>query len=110
MSSNVLTADQQVESIKKFKFHAVGDKDEIEILIPEVSSIQFCAETNMVVKSNGFRMKCVRPVANQANQQIVYDFYFQLLQPGYSFYSWPSSSVLAWWVILNFCQFKSIVF
>lgn len=50
MSSNVLTADQQVESIKKFKFHAIGDKDEIEILIPEVNN-SIWYEINMVVKS-----------------------------------------------------------
>lgn len=37
MSSNSVTADDQpVESIKKFKFYTKDDKDEIEILIPEV--------------------------------------------------------------------------
>lgn len=37
MSSNALTDDQPVESIKKFKFYTKGEKDEIEIAIPEVS-------------------------------------------------------------------------
>lgn len=37
MSSNALTADQPVESIKKFKFYTNRDKEEIEIVIPEVS-------------------------------------------------------------------------
>lgn len=36
MSSNALTAEQPVEVIKKFKFSTKGDKDEIEISIPEV--------------------------------------------------------------------------
>lgn len=37
MSSNALTVDQPVESTKKFKFHAEGDPEEIEITIPEVN-------------------------------------------------------------------------
>lgn len=37
MSSNALTVDQPVESIKKFKFYTARDKEEIEIAIPEVS-------------------------------------------------------------------------
>lgn len=37
MSSNVLTDDQPDESIKKFKFKTKGDKEEIEITIPEVN-------------------------------------------------------------------------
>lgn len=52
MSSNVLT-EQPVESIKKFKFSAKGDKEEIEITIPEVNIYLFAEqkqfiETNMV--------------------------------------------------------------
>lgn len=39
MSSNALTVDQPVESIKKFKFYTAGDKEEIEISIPEVSRV-----------------------------------------------------------------------
>lgn len=36
MSSNLVTDDQPVESIKKFKFYTTADKEEIEISIPEV--------------------------------------------------------------------------
>ena len=36
MSSNLVTDDQPVEVIKKFKFYTNGEKDEIEIVIPEV--------------------------------------------------------------------------
>lgn len=39
MSSNALTADQPVEVIKKFKFSTKGGKEEIEIAIPEVSTL-----------------------------------------------------------------------
>lgn len=38
MSSNAVTDDQPVESIKKFKFFTKVEKDEIEISIPEVSA------------------------------------------------------------------------
>lgn len=38
MSSNALTeADQPVESIKNFKFYTKDNKDELEIVIPEVN-------------------------------------------------------------------------
>lgn len=37
MSSNALTVEQPVEVIKKFQFSAKGEKEEIEIIIPEVS-------------------------------------------------------------------------
>lgn len=37
MSSNLLTDNQPVESIKKFKFYTKDDKEEIEIVIPEVN-------------------------------------------------------------------------
>lgn len=40
MSSNILTDEQPVEVIKKFKFYTNGDKDEIEIVIPEVRTLQ----------------------------------------------------------------------
>lgn len=40
MSSNLVTDDQPVEVIKKFKFHTNGgDKDDIEIVIPEVMTL-----------------------------------------------------------------------
>lgn len=41
MSSNALTVDQPVESIKKFKFYTENSKDEIEISIPEVNGKKF---------------------------------------------------------------------
>lgn len=44
MSSNVLTDNQPVESIKKFKFYTRGDKEEIEIVIPEVNDPIFISE------------------------------------------------------------------
>lgn len=53
MSSNVLTDDHLDETIKKFKFKAKGEKEEIEIVIPEVNHVfgyeQIeIQETNMV--------------------------------------------------------------
>lgn len=41
MSSNVLTDDHSDETIKKFKFKAKGEKEDIEIVIPEVSMINW---------------------------------------------------------------------
>lgn len=46
MSSNALTDDQPVESIKKFKFYTKNEKDEIEISIPEVSVSIGCIGKN----------------------------------------------------------------
>lgn len=46
MSSNLLTDDQPVEVIKKFKFYTSGDKDEIEIVIPEVRTLHALPKLN----------------------------------------------------------------
>lgn len=59
MSSNTLTGEQNVESIKKFKFSTKGDKEELEIAIPEVNIYLYAAkqfiETNMVFISYEMR-------------------------------------------------------
>lgn len=39
MSSNVLTDDHLDETIKKFKFKAKSEKEELEIVIPEVNRV-----------------------------------------------------------------------
>lgn len=55
MSSNALTAEQPVEVIKKFQFSAKGEKEEIEIIIPEVSYMMNSknfSKTNMVLEYN----------------------------------------------------------
>lgn len=38
--------------------------------------------------------------------QLCQTFLFQLLQPGYSFYTWPAATVLAWYV--NIDSFSSV--
>lgn len=43
MSSNTLTDDHPVESIKKFRFNSPHNRHEIEIAIPEVNWKNVCA-------------------------------------------------------------------
>lgn len=53
MSSNLLTDDQPVEVIKKFKFYTNGDKDEIEIVIPEVRTLRASAKLHVMENKYG---------------------------------------------------------
>lgn len=59
MSSNALTDDEPVEVIKKFTFSTKGEKEEIEIAIPEVSPfLKFNA--SFIQHKNGVWKRCNR--------------------------------------------------
>lgn len=73
MSSNLLTDDQPVEVIKKFKFFTNGDKDEIEIVIPEVRTLHALVKLNRMENKYG-RFNEMRKTGSKlkmkTNQQI----------------------------------------
>lgn len=54
MSSNLLTDEQPVESVKKFKFYTENDKEEIEINIPEVMMLSILLLAKMNLRENKY--------------------------------------------------------
>lgn len=73
MSSNLLTDDQPVEVIKKFKFYTNGDKDEIEIVIPEVRTLCAMAKLNMMENKYG-RFYEMRKTGSKLKQKLTNKF------------------------------------
>lgn len=99
MTSQQCLSGEPKESLKKFVFSMKNDaridEEKLEIVIPEVGGIALAID---IVERRCFSFG--REVAGSTNTRIEFInsivSYLQLLEPGYSFYTWPSATVLAW--------------
>lgn len=85
------------ECLKKFVFATDNDEyeddDQLEVVIPEVSW-------------SSIHKRIARfPVQVHHSTFNVYLWLPQLMQPGYSFYTWPSATVLAWFLWVHRLNF-----